>query len=118
MTVYGDGRQTRSFCYVSDMISGLCGLMEYEGATGPVNLGNPEEVEILEIAELIRELTGNRSEIEFAALPEDDPVRRRPDISRAKKWLGWKPEVALREGLKKTVDYFDNFMASKPSADS
>jgi len=111
MTVYGDGRQTRSFCYVSDMISGLNRLMEYDGGVGPVNLGNPEEVEILGIAELIRELTGNRSDIEFAVLPEDDPVRRRPDISRAMEWLGWKPEVGLREGLKKTIDYFDNFMA-------
>lgn len=111
MTVYGDGSQTRSFCYVSDMISGLNLLMEYEGGVGPVNLGNPEEVTILEIAELIRELTGNRSEIEFAALPEDDPVRRRPDISRANQWLEWEPKIGLKEGLRRTIDYFDDFLA-------
>jgi len=111
MTVYGDGSQTRSFCYVSDLISGLNRLMEYEDGVGPVNLGNPHEVTILEIAELIRELTGNHSEIKFAALPQDDPVRRRPDITRAREWLGWKPEVVLKEGLAKTIEYFDSVMA-------
>jgi len=111
MTVYGDGRQTRSFCYISDMISGLMKLMDYEGGVGPVNLGNPEEVEIIQMAEIIGELTGNRTEIKFADLPEDDPVRRKPDITRAGDWLNWTPEVGLREGLRSTIDYFDNFLA-------
>ncbi len=110
MTVYGEGNQTRSFCYVSDLVRGLILLMETPGITGPVNMGNPEEFTILELAELVREMTGARSEINFEPLPQDDPVRRRPDISRAVDLLGWKPEVPLRDGLKQTIDYFDNLL--------
>ena len=112
MTVYGDGKQTRSFCYVSDLVAGLRMLMAYEGGVGPVNMGNPEEIEILEIAERIRELTGNKAEISFAELPSDDPVRRQPDITRAREWLGWEPTVSLREGLLKTIEYFDEVLSN------
>lgn len=107
MTVYGDGSQTRSFCYVADMVEGLVRLMEAEGLAGEVvNLGNPEEVSILEVAELIRRLTGSGSEIVFGPLPQDDPARRRPDISKAEKVLGWRPTTPLEEGLRRTVEYF------------
>lgn len=107
LTVYGDGSQTRSFCYVSDMIRGLMGLMDWDGGTGPVNLGNPEEVSILELAELVNELTGNRRGIRFLPLPQDDPVRRCPDIARAREVLSWEPSVPLREGISRTIEYFD-----------
>jgi len=113
LTVYGEGNQTRSFCYVSDLVRGLILLMETPGITGPVNMGNPEEFTILELAQLVREMTGARSEINYEPLPQDDPVRRRPDITRAVKLLGWKPEVQLREGLKKTIDYFDNLLRTR-----
>lgn len=112
LTVYGDGSQTRSFCYVSDMIRGLELLMAKEGLTGPLNLGNPSEVTVLELAERVQELTGGRSEIRFEALPQDDPVRRRPDITRAREALGWEPVVDLQEGLGRTLDYFDRLLAS------
>ncbi len=110
LTVYGEGNQTRSFCYVSDLVRGLILLMETPGVTGPINMGNPEEFTILELAELVREMTGRRSRINYEPLPQDDPVRRRPDISRARELLGWQPEVPLREGLKQTIDYFDNLL--------
>lgn len=113
MTVYGDGSQTRSFCFISDLVKGLVSFMKHEGETGPINLGNPNEVTILEVAELIRELTGHRSEIRFEDLPQDDPVRRRPDISKARELLGWSPEVRLEEGLKQTVDYFEDYLSRK-----
>jgi len=110
LSIYGDGRQTRSFCYVSDMVGALESLMNWDGGTGPVNLGNPEEVTILELAESIRELTGKRGDIKFLPLPKDDPVRRKPDISLAREHLGWEPKVALRDGLKQTLDYFEDYL--------
>lgn len=106
ITVYGDGSQTRSFCYVSDMVEGLVKLMGSEGFTGPVNLGNPTEMTILEIAKKILEMTKSKSEIIFKKIPEDDPQKRKPDITAAKEILGWKPSVDLDIGLKKTIEYF------------
>jgi UDP-glucuronate decarboxylase len=113
LTVYGDGKQTRSFCYVSDLVRGLKMMMETPGITGPINLGNPEEFTMIELAELIREMTGTSSPIKFEPLPQDDPVRRRPDISLAKQLLGWEPAVPLREGLKLTIDYFDRLLSNR-----
>ncbi len=105
ITVYGDGSQTRSFCYVSDLVRGLYGLMNSDFGE-PVNLGNPHEFTIVDIAHKIKELTGSKSEIVFKDLPVDDPTKRCPDISRAKKMLGWEPKVGLDEGLKRTIEYF------------
>jgi UDP-glucuronate decarboxylase len=106
LTVYGDGSQTRSFCYVSDLIDGLCRMMEAEELIGPVNLGNPGEFTISELAEKVLRLTGSKSKIARLPLPSDDPVRRRPDITLAKTRLGWEPKVTLDEGLARTIDYF------------
>jgi dTDP-glucose 4,6-dehydratase len=103
LTVFGDGSQTRSFCYVSDLIRGLIALAE-SGHHEPVNIGNPDEFTLLELAETIRDLTGASSEIVYEALPEDDPKQRKPDITLARELLGWSPEVTLREGLKRTID--------------
>jgi UDP-glucuronate decarboxylase len=105
LTVYGDGSQTRSFCYVSDLVSGLIRMMNSE-YTGPVNLGNPDEYTILELAEKIQNMVNPDAEIIFKPLPQDDPRQRQPDITRAKTWLGWEPTVPLLEGLKMTVDDF------------
>jgi len=113
LTVYGDGSQTRSFCYVSDLVTGLKKLMARERVEGPVNLGNPEEFTILALAEMVRELTGSRSEIRFQSLPADDPVRRKPDISAAEKLLNWRPEVSLEEGLRQTIAYFDQLLGDE-----
>jgi len=113
LTVYGDGSQTRSFCYVSDLVTGLKKLMARERVEGPVNLGNPEEFTILALAEMVRELTGSRSEIRFQSLPADDPVRRKPDISAAEKLLNWRPEVFLEEGLRQTIAYFDQLLGDE-----
>lgn len=106
ITVYGDGSHTRSFCYVSDMIDGWMKMMACDGFVGPVNLGNPNEFSIQELAELVLEITGSKSPIVNKPLPEDDPVQRRPDITLAKEKLDWEPRVSLKEGLEKTVDYF------------
>jgi UDP-glucuronate decarboxylase len=107
ITVFGDGRQTRSFCFVDDLIDGLVRLMESpDEVTGPVNLGNPGEFTIRELAEKVIALTGARSKLVFEALPTDDPKQRQPDIGLAKRALGWQPTVVLDEGLKKTVSYF------------
>ena len=106
LTVYGDGSQTRSFCYVDDLVDGLIRLMDQETTMGPVNLGNPEEISVRELAERIRDLTGSRSRIVAEPLPEDDPRQRRPDISIAREVLGWNPETSLREGLERTVAFF------------
>lgn len=106
ITIYGSGTQTRSFCYVSDLVSGLTKLMGKQGFTGPVNLGNPVELTIKEIAEKIIALTGSKSKIVYRSLPQDDPKQRRPDIALAKEKLNWQPEVKLEEGLKKTIEYF------------
>ena len=105
LTVYGDGRQTRSFCYVSDLIDGMIRLLE-SGHSEPVNLGNPIEMSLLEMAEKILQVTGSRSKIVFKPLPEDDPKVRRPDISLAKQLLDWEPKVKLEDGLRDTLDYF------------
>ena len=106
ITVYGDGSQTRSFCYVSDLVEGIVRLLRSDYDKGPVNLGNPVEVTILQFAERIKALTGSRSEIVFRPLPEDDPKVRQPDISCARKILGWEPKVGLDEGLENTIAYF------------
>ena len=105
LTVYGDGSQTRSFCYIDDLIEGIVRLMEVD-YTGPVNLGNPEEYTVLELARLVKELTGSPSEIVFKPLPQDDPKQRRPDISLAKRLLEWKPLMPVREGLERVIAYF------------
>jgi UDP-glucuronate decarboxylase len=111
ITIYGDGSQTRSFCYVDDMVGGLISLMKTrDEVTGPVNLGNPEEYSMLELAQAILKLTGSPSKIIFQPLPQDDPERRKPDISLAKETLGWSPRVTMEEGLPKTIDYFDNLL--------
>jgi UDP-glucuronate decarboxylase len=106
ITIYGDGNQTRSFCYVSDLTEGLYRMMESENFIGPVNLGNPGEFTISDLAGLVLKLTKSKSKIVHQALPSDDPVRRRPDIVLAKAKLGWEPKVALEEGLSRTIDYF------------
>ena len=111
ITIYGDGSQTRSFCYVGDMVEGLISLMKTrDDVTGPVNLGNPEERSMLGLAQSILKLTGSHSKIIFQPLPQDDPERRKPDISLAKETLGWSPGVTMEEGLPKTIDYFDNLL--------
>lgn len=112
ITIYGDGQQTRSFCYVDDLVDGLIKLMNSdESLTGPINLGNPHEFTILELARKVIDLTGSKSKIIHRALPQDDPKQRKPDISEAGHKLGWNPAIELEEGLKKTVAYFDELMA-------
>jgi UDP-glucuronate decarboxylase len=107
ITIYGDGSQTRSFCYVDDLIEGLLRMMATpHEVTGPVNLGNPGEFTILELASLVIELTASSSALDFEPLPVDDPARRQPDITRARALLGWEPSIALREGLERTISYF------------
>ena len=107
VTVYGDGSQTRAFCYVDDMVDGCLKLMATsDEVTGPVNLGNPDEVSVGDLAEKVIALTGSKSKITYQPLPTDDPTQRCPDISLAHRLLGWKPKVSLAEGLKKTIDYF------------
>lgn len=107
ITIYGEGKQTRSFCYVDDLIDGMTRMMRTgDDVTGPVNLGNPEEHTILELAEKIIAMTNSKSKIAFKDLPEDDPKQRQPDISRAKKTLSWEPSISLEEGLSRTIDYF------------
>jgi dTDP-glucose 4,6-dehydratase len=105
MTIFGDGSQTRSFCYVSDLISGLIALAG-SNKSGPINLGNPQEITINELSEKIKVLTNSKSTIQYSGLPIDDPIRRCPDISIAKSELGWHPEVKLEQGLKETIDFF------------
>jgi len=113
ITIYGDGTQTRSFCYVDDLIEGFVRLMESPAELiGPVNLGNPGEFTIRELAELVLELTGSKSKLAYLPLPQDDPRQRRPDIALAKDRLGWQPGVALREGLLDTILYFDRLLSS------
>ncbi|HML63145.1 MAG TPA: GDP-mannose 4,6-dehydratase, partial [Solidesulfovibrio sp.] len=111
LTVYGQGQQTRSFCYVDDLIEAFLRLMDTpDDFTGPVNTGNPGEFTILELAKLVIEYTGSKSVIDYRPLPQDDPKQRRPDITLAKAKLGWEPKVPLTEGLKKTIAYFDAFL--------
>jgi UDP-glucuronate decarboxylase len=117
ITVYGDGSQTRSFCYVDDLIEGLLRLMATEDSvTGPVNLGNPAEFTILELAHKVIDKTGSRSRIEFRPLPENDPTQRQPDITKARQLLGWQPSVPLDEGLVRTIAYFDELLREDPEA--
>ncbi len=107
ITIFGDGMQTRSFCYVDDLIDGMIRFMDSkEEFIGPVNIGNPSEFTMLELAEKIVSLTGSKSRLVFKPLPEDDPMQRQPDISLAKRELGWEPKIDLEEGLKRTIDYF------------
>lgn len=110
ITLYGDGSQTRSFCYVSDLIEGMVRLMEHPDLVGPVNIGNPVEFTMRELAEQVVDLTGSRSRLVTRPLPSDDPKQRQPDISLAKAKLGWEPTVALRDGLQKTIAYFDGLL--------
>jgi UDP-glucuronate decarboxylase len=113
ITLYGQGTQTRSFCYVSDLIEGMQAFMNNEkGLTGPLNMGNPEEFTILRLAEEIIDLTQSSSPIVFRNLPQDDPLQRRPDITLAKEELGWEPKIQLREGLIKTIEYFEKTLLS------
>ena len=115
ITVYGDGRQTRSFCYVDDLIEGLVRLMNSpDDFTGPANIGNPGEYTILQLAEKIIEMTGASSKILFKPLPQDDPLQRKPDIELAKERLGWQPEVGLADGLRLTIGYFKELICRKP----
>jgi nucleoside-diphosphate-sugar epimerase len=111
LTVYGDGSQTRSLCYVSDLVRGVLAALE-KGDELPVNLGNPQEVTVLKLAETIIRLAGSKSRIEHQDLPVDDPRQRRPDISHAREMLGWQPEVALEDGLAKTLEYFRSVIAT------
>ena len=113
ITVYGEGMQTRSFCYVADLVDGMVRMMEQEGTTGPVNLGNPSETTILEFAQRIIDMTGSKSRIVFKTLPADDPKQRQPDIALAKEKLGWEPRVDVETGLKKTIDYFASLLSEK-----
>ncbi len=121
LTVFGDGSQTRSFCYVDDMVEGILRMMDGPNEfIGPVNLGNPDEFTVEELARLVLELTGSRSQIVSRPLPPDDPVRRRPDITLARQRLGWEPQVGLREGLGKTMEWFgaievDNYRPPTPN---
>ena len=113
LTIYGDGSQTRSFCYVDDLIEGFARMMNQDKIIGPVNIGNPGEFTMLELAKEVLELTGSKSKIVYKPLPGDDPKMRRPDISLAKKALDWEPTIPLRKGLEKTIVYFDNLLKTK-----
>jgi UDP-glucuronate decarboxylase len=118
LTVYGEGLQTRSFCYVDDLIDGLVRLMATPAeVTGPINIGNPTEFKIIELAEMVIELVGSRSRIVRRPLPENDPKQRQPDISLAQKLLGWRPHLPLKEGLVKTIEYFEKLLADRSLKD-
>lgn len=118
ITLYGDGSQTRSFCYIDDLVGALLALMHTpDGVTGPINLGNASEFTIRQLAELVIEITGSRSEIAHKPLPVDDPRQRKPDISKAEQVLGWRPTVGLRQGLISTVAYFDGLLSNRPEKD-
>jgi len=106
ISVYGDGSQTRSFCYVDDLIEAMMRVMNQDQCAGPINIGNPGEFTILELAQKIIELTGSKSKIIYEPLPSDDPLQRKPDISLAREIIDWKPEIDLEIGLKRTIQYF------------
>jgi UDP-glucuronate decarboxylase len=108
VTIYGDGSQTRSFCYVDDLVIGLVRMMENNETTGPINLGNPAEITVRELAERVIDMTGSSSRIEVRELPQDDPRKRQPDITQAKRILDWEPRVPLEEGLSRTIAYFQS----------
>jgi UDP-glucuronate decarboxylase len=116
ITLYGDGQQTRSFCYVDDLVRGLISLMDTgDDITGPVNIGNPGEFTIRQLAEQVIDLTGSKSKLVFMPLPQDDPKQRQPNIGKAREILGWEPEVRLRDGLTRTIAYFDGMLSHKPA---
>ena len=110
IVIHGDGQQSRSFCYVTELVDALYRMMKTENFTGPVNTGNPDEFTIIELAEKVLEMTNSVSKIVKVDAREDDPVRRRPDISLAKQRLGWQPEITLQEGLRPTIDYFEKLL--------
>ena len=112
ITVYGDGKQTRSFCYVDDLIEAMIRMMNQEKIIGPVNTGNPNEFTILELAEKVIELTGSKSKIIFKDLPEDDPMQRKPDNTLAREKLDWEPKIQLEEGLEKTITFFNQLKSN------
>jgi len=114
ITLYGNGSQTRAFCYVDDLVEGFIRLMDTgDDFTGPVNLGNPHEISVRELAERVIELTGSKSEIMFAPLPQDDPTQRCPDIGLARRTMQWEPRVALEDGLRETIRYFEGVVRSR-----
>ena len=114
ITIYGDGKQTRSFCYVDDLVGGLISLMNSpDEVTGPINIGNPGEFTMLELAEKVIALSGSKSKLEFKPLPADDPKQRQPDITLAKKVLNWQPAINLDEGLTKTIAYFKALLQTR-----
>ncbi|HPX34451.1 MAG TPA: SDR family oxidoreductase [Bacteroidales bacterium] len=111
ITIYGNGQQTRSFCYVDDMVTGMINMMDTDDKiTGPINIGNPEEFTIHQLAETVVRMTGSKSKIVYHPLPSDDPLQRKPDISKARQLLGWEPKIKLEEGLMKTIEYFRNLL--------
>jgi UDP-glucuronate decarboxylase len=117
ITIFGDGQQTRSFCFVDDLIDGLVRMMESPaGVTGPINVGNPSEFTMLELAEQVLRLTGSSSKLVFRPLPSDDPRQRQPDITLAQSVLDWRPKVALEDGLKETIAYFKGLFAGRADA--
>ena len=119
ITLYGDGSQTRSFCYVDDLVRGLMGLMGTDDSvTGPINIGNPNEFTIRQLAETVIDLTGSKSRLVFRPLPQDDPKQRQPDIAKARALLAWQPTVELREGLAKTIGYFDSMLTTSKAEPS
>lgn len=119
ITIYGEGKQTRSFCYVDDLIEVVRHLMDSEDdVTGPINIGNPEEFQVIDLAQEILDLTGSKSKIQFLPLPSDDPKQRRPNIEQAKKLFGWEPKVHLREGLEATIAYFEKILQSPLSREA
>ena len=112
VTIYGDGTQTRSFCYIDDMVEGITKFVGLDNDfTGPLNLGNPDEYTIQELAEIILELTNSKSKLIYSDLPRDDPKRRRPDITLAKKKLSWEPKTSLNDGIQQTISYFSDLIA-------
>jgi UDP-glucuronate decarboxylase len=113
ITIYGEGKQTRSFCYIDDLIEGTIRMMSSDNFIGPVNLGNPHEFTIMDLAKKVIEITGSKSKIKFEPLPPDDPIQRQPDISVIKEKLGWQPKVSLDNGLKKTIAYFESLLQLK-----
>lgn len=115
LTMYGEGRQTRSFCYVDDEVAGILALLD-SGLTGPVNIGNPNEFTVRELADMVIEVAGSKSGTAFLPLPADDPMQRCPDISLARRELGWEPRVQLREGLERTVEWFRQELATQKAS--
>ena len=112
ITIYGEGNQTRSFCYIDDLIEGTIRMMNSNNFTGPVNIGNPHEFTIIDLAKKVKKMTGSKSKIKFQPLPPDDPIQRQPDITLIKNKLGWQPKVSLDEGLKNTIAYFETLLSN------